>query len=96
MPANTPERKKGSDPQGQTQSVSRVRKPTLDEMTVGRTEVPVDKPLPASPRLQQPRQSHADEWKSDGRPPIRTVEIKTEPEKKARRGRPKKTGRPGA
>ena len=57
------------------QSTSRVRKPTLDEMTVGRTEVPVGgKPPPK---------------------PTRTVDVPTQAEKKARRGRPRKTGRPG-
>ena len=95
-------------PEQKAATTTRVRKPTLDEMTVGRTEVPVDKPLP-SPRFQPPRQSHADDYKAEqqgaGRvssghtgllPPTRTVEISGASEKKARRGRPKKTGRPGA
>jgi excinuclease ABC subunit B len=30
-------------------TMSRVRKPSLDEMTVGRTEVPLDRPLPRKP-----------------------------------------------
>jgi excinuclease ABC subunit B len=53
------------------------RKPTLDEMTVGRTEVPLGKEPPPKPR------------------PLKTVDVMTEDEKKKRRGRPKKTGRPG-
>jgi excinuclease ABC subunit B len=64
----------GSRPPGAL--ASRVRKPTLDEMTVGRTEVPVDRPLPPKP--------------------MKTVEIDSEAERKKRRGRPRKTGRPGA
>jgi excinuclease ABC subunit B len=57
------------------QSTSRVRKPTLDEMTVGRTEVPVGGTPPPKP--------------------TRTVDVPTQAEKKGRRGRPRKTGRPG-
>jgi excinuclease ABC subunit B len=56
------------------QSTSRVRKPTLDEMTVGRTEVPAGKEPPK---------------------PTRTVDVPSKAEKKGRRGRPRKTGRPG-
>ncbi|HWV81127.1 MAG TPA: hypothetical protein VNZ50_06830, partial [Hyphomicrobiaceae bacterium] len=56
------------------QSTSRVRKPTLDEMTVGRTEVPVGRDAPK---------------------PTRTVDVPSKAEKKGRRGRPRKTGRPG-
>jgi excinuclease ABC subunit B len=52
-----------------------VRKPTLDEMTVGRTEVPVGGTPPPKP--------------------TRTVDVPTQAEKKGRRGRPRKTGRPG-
>ncbi|WP_072386111.1 excinuclease ABC subunit UvrB [Hyphomicrobium sp. CS1BSMeth3] len=57
------------------QSTSRVRKPTLDEMTVGRTEVPVGGTPPPKP--------------------TRTIDVPTKAEKKGRRGRPRKTGRPG-
>jgi excinuclease ABC subunit B len=57
------------------------RKPTLDEMTVGRTEVPLgDKPKPVKPDLM----------------PTRTIEVASDAEKRGRRGRPRKTGRPGA
>ncbi len=90
--ANMPEKKAATEG-------SRIRKPTLDEMTVGRTEVPVDKPLPSRERFNPPRQSHAEERKQDERAlqrPTRTVEMSGQPEKKARRGRPRKTGRPGA
>ena len=63
---------------------SRVRKPTLDEMTVGRTEVPVGKPVqkkadPLAPRL-----------------PTKTIDFESGKETGNRRGRSKKTGRPGA
>ena len=54
----------------------RPRKPTLDEMTVGRTEVPADRPLPPKP--------------------VRTIEVAGKGEVKTRRGRARKTGRPGA
>ncbi|MEQ1647759.1 MAG: excinuclease ABC subunit UvrB [Hyphomicrobiaceae bacterium] len=66
------------------QSTSRIRKPTLDEMTVGRTEVPLGKPVPKDkPDLMKPRV------------PVRTVEVESADEKNRRRGRAKKTGRPG-
>ena len=54
----------------------RVRKPTLDEMTVGRTEVP----------LGHQRPTRRIEIGEDG----------SQKKKPTRRGRPKKTGRPGA
>ncbi len=58
---------------------SRIRKPTLDEMTVGRTEVPLDKTKPTDkPDLSANRR------------------MRTGEDDKQRRGRPRKTGRPGA
>ncbi|HEX4892752.1 MAG TPA: excinuclease ABC subunit UvrB [Hyphomicrobiaceae bacterium] len=66
--------------QSTTRPGSRVRKPTLDEMTVGRTEVPADREPPRKPDMQV----------------TRTVEVRSPAEKKGRRGRPRKTGRPGA
>ncbi|MBV1696106.1 MAG: excinuclease ABC subunit UvrB [Hyphomicrobiales bacterium] len=60
------------------------RKPGLDEMTVGRTEVPLDKappkdkPDPMRPSL-----------------PPRTIDVETGRERNRRGGRPRKTGRPG-
>jgi excinuclease ABC subunit B len=48
-------------------------KPTLDEMTVGRTEVPAGRSRPA-----------------------RTIDAPSEKGKRGRRGRPRKTGRPGS
>jgi excinuclease ABC subunit B len=57
------------------------RKPTLDEMTVGRTEVPKgDRPVPAKPDVR----------------PTRTIDVPGPDEKRGRGGRRKKTGRPGA
>jgi excinuclease ABC subunit B len=56
----------------------RIRKPTLDEMTVGRTEVPMgSETLPVRPASGAPSRQ------------MRSAEDKQ------RRGRPKKTGRPG-
>jgi excinuclease ABC subunit B len=63
-------------------SRSRVRKPTLDEMTVGRTEVPLGGPAPARPATPPM--------------PTKTREIADTFDKGKRRGRQKKTGRPGA
>ncbi|MGD9830137.1 MAG: excinuclease ABC subunit UvrB [Hyphomicrobiaceae bacterium] len=60
----------------QSGSGSRVRKPHLDEMTVGRTEVPLGKEPPPKP--------------------TRTIDVPGSKEKRGRRGRPRKTGRPGA
>ena len=54
----------------------RPHKPSLDEMTVGRTEVPLGKPLPTRT--------------------MRTVEVEDGKETQRRRGRTRKTGRPGA
>ncbi len=65
--------------QSATVPAPRVRKPTLDEMTVGRTEIPAGREPPPRPA-----------------PPVRTLEMPTAAEKKSRRGRPRKTGRPGA
>ncbi|MEZ5818878.1 MAG: excinuclease ABC subunit UvrB [Hyphomicrobiaceae bacterium] len=59
---------------------SRIRKPTLDEMTVGRTEVPLGGPPPE-------RKAPA--------APTRTREISGTYDKGKRKGRPRKTGRPG-
>ncbi len=64
------------------------RKPTLDEMTVRRTEIPMDRDRP---RLQPPQQTYFEKPASgatDGRSP-------TTYDKGKRRGRPRKTGRPG-
>jgi excinuclease ABC subunit B len=56
------------------------RKPTLDEMTVGRTEVPLGHEMPSRQRIGK------------------TIEVGDNGgvQKKTRRGRPRKTGRPGA
>jgi len=62
------------------------RKPTLDEMTVGRTEVPLGKPTSGV----------ADAARKDTPPRQRkTIDVMGADEKKKRRGRPRKTGRPG-
>jgi excinuclease ABC subunit B len=54
------------------------RKPTLDEMTVGRTEVPADRARPTQ------------------KPDLAAGRTMRGSDDKARRGRPRKTGRPGA
>jgi excinuclease ABC subunit B len=65
---------------------SKVRKNTLDEMTVGRTEVPLSrKPLPTKPE-------------DDVKPVVRGkigAGSYEDPSEEKRRGRPKKSGRPG-
>jgi excinuclease ABC subunit B len=66
--------------QSTTRPGTRVRKPTLDEMTVGRTEIPADREVPQKPDMQV----------------ARSIEVRSPVEKKARRGRQRKTGRPGA
>src|SRR5688572_2146382 len=66
--------------QSTTRPGTRVRKPTLDEMTVGRTEIPADREVPRKPDMQV----------------ARSIEVRSPAEKKARRGRQRKTGRPGA
>jgi excinuclease ABC subunit B len=68
---------------GATKKASRIRKPTLDEMTVGRTEVPLGGPAPEKPKAPaMPTRS-------------RDVEGGSTYDKGKRRGRPRKTGRPG-
>ena len=73
-------------PQGGRDTQSRVRKPTLDEMTVGRTEMPLSKPVPKKPDALA-RGSVA-----SGRLPAGESDATS---KGPRRGRAKKTGRPG-
>ena len=99
-------------------AVSRIRKPTLDEMGSHS-----NRPIPArapdvDPRtkagaygeqVKGPHKPTLDEMgphaerglPTDGKarphkPPMKTMEIFAPAEKKARRGRPRKTGRPGA
>ncbi|SHM28372.1 excinuclease ABC subunit UvrB [Roseibium suaedae] len=70
---------------------SKVRKNTLDEMTVGRTEVPLsNKPLPKKPVIQ------ADDSPTPViRGKIGAGSYEDPAEEQRRRGRPKKSGRPG-
>ena len=70
---------------------SKVRKNTLDEMTVGRTEVPLSKgPLPKKPVIQ------ADDSPTPViRGKIGAGSYEDPAEEQRRRGRPKKSGRPG-
>ena len=68
----------------------KVRKNTLDEMTVGRTEVPLAKgPLPQKPV------DPADDAKPVVRGKIGAGSYEDPAEVKRRKGRPKKSGRPG-
>ena len=69
---------------------SKVHKPSLDEMTVGRTEVPLTKgPLPKKPL------DPADDAKPIVRGKIGAGSYEDPTDEKKRRGRPKKSGRPG-
>ena len=71
--------------QSTAQPGSRIHKPTLDEMTVGRTEVPVGREMPKTkPDPLAPRM------------PVKTIDVETGKTKDRGRGRAKKTGRPGA
>ena len=67
----------GEKKYGSAGNLPRVRKPTLDEMTVARTEVPMGGPTPAKPTAASRQMRGADGGAGK------------------RRGRPKKTGRPG-
>ncbi|MFD1696378.1 excinuclease ABC subunit UvrB [Roseibium aestuarii] len=71
---------------------AKVRKNTLDEMTVGRTEVPLASgPVPQKPKFD----SGAEEQKPLVRGKIGAGSYEDPAEENRRRGRPKKTGRPG-
>ena len=72
-------------------NASKVRKNTLDEMTVGRTEVPLSKgALP-----KKPGSSPEDDVKPVVRGKIGAGSYEDPAEERQRRGRPKKSGRPG-
>ncbi|MBO9425531.1 excinuclease ABC subunit UvrB [Labrenzia sp. R4_1] len=72
---------------------SRVRKNTLDEMTVGRTEVPLaNGPLPQKPA---PIVQADDAPHLTARGKIGVGSYEDPVDEKKRRGRPKKSGRPG-
>ncbi|MTH95075.1 excinuclease ABC subunit UvrB [Roseibium sp. RKSG952] len=72
---------------------SKVRKNTLDEMTVGRTEVPLsDKAVPQKPA---PIIEAEDAPHHTPRGKIGAGSYEDPADEKKRRGRPKKTGRPG-
>jgi excinuclease ABC subunit B len=89
-PGDSPARPAAGSPQGsrQTQPKSRVHKPSLDEMTVGRTEVPVGRTPPAA---------SPDPMAQLTKPDSRRIEVADGTfQKGKRRGRPRKTGRPGA
>jgi excinuclease ABC subunit B len=76
---------------------SRPRKPTLDEMTVGRTEVPLGKPLPARPSVSPVPRTEGPGV--GAMRPTRTIDVedgRATVQKGPRRGRARKTGRPGA
>ncbi len=57
---------------GERERASRIRKPTLDEMTVGRTEVPVDRPLPVKPVKTIDVPTHAEQKSRRGGRPRKT------------------------
>ncbi len=74
-------RGEGQPQGGEAGASSRIRKPTLDEMTVGRTEVPLGGTPPE--RTKPPTM------------PTKTREIVSTFDKGKRKGRQRKTGRPG-
>ena len=77
-------------------SKSKARKNTLDEMTVGRTEVPLSSgPLPTKPVAGKDGSSPEDDVKPLVRGKIGAGSYEDPAEEKRRRGRPKKSGRPG-
>ena len=99
----------------QAASANRPHKPALDEMTVGRTEVPAGRAIPTRkgpdptglspggsasvPSEVRPAGSDPGMRKGPdhtGLIPVRTVEVAGKDETKRRRGRARKTGRPGA
>jgi excinuclease ABC subunit B len=72
---------------------SKARKPTLDEMTNARTEVPLPKgPLPQKPT---PIVAAEDAPHHTPRGKIGVGSYEDPVDEKKRRGRPKKSGRPG-
>ncbi|WP_417690921.1 excinuclease ABC subunit UvrB [Roseibium sp.] len=72
---------------------SKVRKNSLDEMTVGRTEVPLsDKPMPTKPITVIQSDEDVQPLR---RGKIGTGSYEDPADEKKRRGRPKKSGRPG-
>jgi excinuclease ABC subunit B len=77
-------------------NTSKVRKNSLDEMTVGRTEVPLSSgPLPSKPVAGKDGSSPEDDVKPLVRGKIGAGSYEDPAEEKRRRGRPKKSGRPG-
>ncbi len=70
---------------------SKVRKNTLDEMTVGRTEVP----LSSGPLPQKPGDGHADDVRPLARGKVGAGSYEDPGEDRRRGGRSKKSGRPG-
>jgi excinuclease ABC subunit B len=86
--AQSSARPAAGSPQGSRGAQTRLHKPTLDEMTVGRTEVPLAKPVPTVKPDPMARSSEPDAKRLGA--PEGTYQ------KGKRRGRQKKTGRPGA
>ncbi len=80
------------------EKVKGPHKPTLDEMGPhAMLPVPSGKRKVSDPPGLTPRDTPEQGVRPRGSdtPPTRTVEVLTEKEKKGRRGRPRKTGRPG-
>jgi excinuclease ABC subunit B len=74
-------------------SATRVRKPTLDEMTVGRTEVPLGRQGADPAGLTQSASGYG--VRPAGSDPAKPKPPDDTFQKGKRRGRPRKTGRPG-
>jgi excinuclease ABC subunit B len=81
---------------------SLARKNTLDEMTVGRTEVPLGGPKPQKPSSPQRGEVESRRSREPGEGPpgllargqIGAGSYEDPAEERRRKGRPKKTGRP--
>lgn len=90
QPGATGAKSRSSNSSAAVPPSTKVRKNTLDEMTVGRTEVPLTKgPLPKKPI------DPADDAKPVVRGKIGAGSYEDPTDEKKRRGRPKKSGRPG-
>jgi excinuclease ABC subunit B len=80
------------------EKVKGPHKPTLDEMGPhAMLPVPSGKKTVSDPLGLTPRGTSQQGVRPGGSdtPPTRTIEVPTDKEKKGRRGRPRKTGRPG-
>ena len=111
VPARAPEIDPRTKAGAYGEQVKGPHKPTLDEMGPhAERGLPIsNKPLPRKPTGSPPHHAEGvsstrggeglgvggNTGASVGQRPTRTIDVPTDAEKKARRGRPRKTGRPG-